>query len=102
MYRARLPATAAAAAGVELLDSSIFLQDVGRFLFAYPISSGDVVWTVGVEGECGPDCERCVALWHRHRRHHACRGRVLKSMRSEIHTSCGPSLKHSLYMLSLS
>jgi len=55
VYRARLPAAAAADAGVVLGDSSIFVQDIGRFLFAYPISSGDVVWTVGIEGEfsCG-------------------------------------------------
>lgn len=54
VYRARLPAAAAAAAGVNLADSSVFVQDVGRFFFAYPItidSAGDVVWTVGVTGE---------------------------------------------------
>lgn len=54
VYRARLPAAAAAAAGVNLADSSVFVQDVGRFFFAYPItidSEGDVVWTVGVTGE---------------------------------------------------
>lgn len=50
VYRARLPASAAAAAGVDMLQSSMFVQDVGRFVFAYPISSGDVVWTVGVQG----------------------------------------------------
>lgn len=50
MYRARLLAATAAEAGVHLTDHSIFVQDAGRFLFAYPISSGDVVWTVGVSG----------------------------------------------------
>jgi hypothetical protein len=40
------------AVGLELQDSSsAFVQDLGRFFFAYPISSGDYVWTVGVSGE---------------------------------------------------
>lgn len=58
VYRARLPAAAAAAAGVDMQDSSIFVQDGGRFVFGYPISSGDVVWTVGVQGEAlGWSCQ---------------------------------------------
>jgi hypothetical protein len=59
LWRARLPAAAAAAAGVTLVDSSLFMQDTGWMLFAYPIAS-DVVWTVGCKGACslrrrGPD-----------------------------------------------
>jgi 2-polyprenyl-6-methoxyphenol hydroxylase-like FAD-dependent oxidoreductase len=50
VWRARLPAASAVAAGLDLQDSSVFVQDVGRFLFALPISSGDYVWTVGVTG----------------------------------------------------
>lgn len=50
VWRARLPASLAVSAGVDLHESSAFFQDVGRFLFAYPISSGDYVWTVGVSG----------------------------------------------------
>jgi hypothetical protein len=67
VFRARLPAATAAEAGVHLTDHSIFVQDAGRFLFAYPISSGDVVWTVGISGDvlcclAGPfDCQHCNA-----------------------------------------
>jgi hypothetical protein len=54
VWRARLPAASAVAAGLDLQDSSsAFVQDLGRFFFAYPISSGDYVWTVGVSGEQG-------------------------------------------------
>lgn len=55
VYRARLPAKAAAQAGLGswLTDSSIVLKDEGRYFFAYPISSGDVVWTVGATGGPG-------------------------------------------------
>ncbi len=52
--RARLPGAAAATVGTDLVDSCMFVQDVGRFLFAYPVApdgQGDVVWTVGVTGE---------------------------------------------------
>lgn len=52
VWRARLPAASAVAAGLDLQgSSSAFVQDVGRFFFAYPISSGDYVWTVGVSDE---------------------------------------------------
>lgn len=51
LWRARLPYKDAVAVGVDLVDESLFVQDVGRFLFAYPISSGDIVWTVGCHGE---------------------------------------------------
>jgi 2-polyprenyl-6-methoxyphenol hydroxylase-like FAD-dependent oxidoreductase len=52
VWRARLPAASAVAAGLDLQDSSsAFVQDLGRFFFAYPISSGDYVWTVGISGE---------------------------------------------------
>jgi 2-polyprenyl-6-methoxyphenol hydroxylase-like FAD-dependent oxidoreductase len=52
VWRARLPAASAVAAGLDLGgSSSAFVQDLGRFFFAYPISSGDYVWTVGVSGE---------------------------------------------------
>jgi hypothetical protein len=51
LWRARLPCKDAADAGVDLVNSSLYVQDVGRFLFTYPISSGDLVWTVGCHGE---------------------------------------------------
>lgn len=52
VWRARLPAASAVAAGLDLQgSSSAFVQDVGRFFFAHPISSGDYVWTVGISGE---------------------------------------------------
>jgi hypothetical protein len=71
VYRARLSASAAAAVGVDMQQSSMFVQDVGRFVFAYPISSGDVVWTVGVQGgsllrpelSCGLSCQGCRRPW---------------------------------------
>jgi len=44
---------------VDLVDSSLYVQDVGRFLFTYPISSGDLVWTVGCHGEMA-----CVIVLH--------------------------------------
>ncbi|KAF6253545.1 FAD/NAD(P)-binding domain-containing protein [Scenedesmus sp. NREL 46B-D3] len=51
VWRARLPAASAVVAGLDLQDSSsAFVQDSGRFFFAYPINSGDYVWTVGVSG----------------------------------------------------
>lgn len=51
LWRARLPCKDAAAVGIDLVNSSLYVQDVGRFLFTYPISSGDLVWTVGCHGE---------------------------------------------------
>jgi hypothetical protein len=58
VYRARLPAESAAQAGLGpwLTDSSVVLKDEGRYFFAYPISSGDVVWTVGATGGAWPIC----------------------------------------------
>lgn len=54
VYRARLPASAAAEAGLDLTDCSMMVNGEGRFLMAYPISSGDVVWTAGISG--GSQC----------------------------------------------
>ena len=51
LWRARLSSKDAAAVGVDLVNSSLYMQDVGRFMFTYPISSGDLVWTVGCGGE---------------------------------------------------
>lgn len=51
LWRARLPCKDAAAVGVDLVDSGLYVPDVGRFLFTYPISSGDLVWAVGCHGE---------------------------------------------------
>ena len=51
LWRARLPHEDAAAVGFDLVDGSVYVQDVGRFLFTYPTSSGDMVWTVGCHGE---------------------------------------------------
>lgn len=51
LWRARLPHQDAAAVGFDLVDGSVYVQDVGRFLFTYPTSSGDMVWTVGCHGE---------------------------------------------------
>jgi hypothetical protein len=59
LWRARLPSKDAAAVGVDLVGSSLYVQDAGRFLFTYPISSGDLVWTVGCHGES----QGCSGWW---------------------------------------
>jgi 2-polyprenyl-6-methoxyphenol hydroxylase-like FAD-dependent oxidoreductase len=58
IWRARLSAAAAAAAGFKLLDNSVFVSDTGRFMLMYPITSGDVVWTFGATGGQGSLSER--------------------------------------------
>jgi hypothetical protein len=55
IWRARVPAatTSFEAAGVDLQGRSSMVMDAGRLWFSYPISSGDVVWTVSATGVWG-------------------------------------------------
>ena len=52
LWRARVPAAGISfeLVGVDLQGGSTMVLDEGRLWFSYPISSGDVVWTVSATG----------------------------------------------------